>query len=212
MFTGIIKELGMVRKIARYGDIHRLEIGSKDIFKSVDIGGSVAVNGVCLTAVAKDKNTLSFDVMKETLKRSTLGALKEKDAVNLENSLKVGDPLDGHFVLGHIDCVGRIEKIRRCGDDVTITISIPDEFGLFVVEKGSVALDGISLTVVDVKAGSFSVSIIPHTLNETTLGGKNAGDKVNIEFDVIGKYIIKNEAGREDSRITENFLKSKGFE
>ena len=211
MFTGIVKEIGIIDKIRRIGAARRLAVASKDIFKTVPVGGSVAVNGVCLTVVDKKQGMLSFDVVEETLRRSNLAYLRERDRVNLEDSLKAGDPLSGHFVLAHVDCVGDIVDMQKSGRDFSIKIKIPDGFDRFVVEKGSVALDGVSLTIGDVEEGRFCVYLIPHTLKATTLGSKKVGDKTNVEFDILGKYAIKAGGLEGDPNLTESFLKEHGF-
>ena len=190
MFTGIIKELGKVRRISGLGGVYKLSVEAKDVAGGLNIGDSVAVNGACLTLTGKDKNILDFDVMGETFKRTNISMLKIGESVNLEGALRAGDPLGGHFVAGHIDCVGRIKQIKRAGDSYSIEVAFPGEYKKLVVEKGSIALDGISLTVGIVGNGSAAVHIIPHTLKVTTLGSKRPGDEVNIEFDIIGKYII----------------------
>lgn len=212
MFTGIIRELGRVKSIEKIGDTYRLEIESKSISKDINIGDSAAVNGVCLTLVKKNRDILSFDCVKETIRKTTLDGLKNNDSVNLEGSLRVGDSLGGHFVLGHIDCMGKVRSVGKRGEDASIGIEIPDEFRRLVVEKGSIAIDGISLTVGEAKDNNFKVYIIPHTLKVTTLGSKKRGDRVNIEFDVIGKYVINLEGLNRKTAITEEFLKNKGFD
>ena len=190
MFTGIVKELGKVRRISGLGRVYKLSVEAKDIACGLNIGESVAVNGACLTLTGKDKNVLDFDVMGETFKRTNISKLKPGESVNLELALRAGDPLGGHFVTGHIDCVGRIREIKRAGDSYSIEVAFPGEYKKFVVEKGSISLDGISLTVGSVGGGNAVVHIIPHTLKVTTLGSKRPGDEVNIEFDIIGKYIL----------------------
>ncbi|MCX5665738.1 MAG: riboflavin synthase, partial [Candidatus Omnitrophica bacterium] len=190
MFTGIVKELGKVRRISGLGGLYKLSVEAKNVADGSNIGDSVSINGVCLTLTAKNKNALDFDVMGETFKRTNFSKLTIGEAVNLEPALRVGDPLGGHFVTGHIDCVGRIRDIRRAGDNYSIEIAFPPEYKKLVVEKGSIALDGISLTVGSVGNSSAVVHIIPHTLKLTTLGSKRSGDEVNIEFDIIGKYIL----------------------
>jgi riboflavin synthase len=190
MFTGIVKSLGKVRRISGLGGIYKLSIEAKDITLGLNIGDSVAINGACLTLTGKDKNVMDFDVMGETFKRTNFSKLKIGESVNLEDALRAGDPLGGHFVAGHIDCVGRIREIRRAGDNYSIEVALPAEYKKLVVEKGSIALDGVSLTVGVVGNGSAVIHIIPHTLKVTTLGSKRPGDEVNIEFDIIGKYIL----------------------
>ena len=191
MFTGIIKELGRVSNISGLGKLYKLSVESKNIIDSVAIGDSVAINGVCLTLTKKDKHLLYFDVMGETMKRTNLLKLKYADPANLEDSLRVGSPLGGHFVSGHIDCVGRIKDIYKAADEVSMEVNFPDGYDNLVVEKGSIAIDGISLTIGRVRKNSVTVYIIPHTLKMTTLGFKRTGDEVNIEFDIIGKYVNK---------------------
>ena len=190
MFTGIVKELGKVYRISGLGSIYKLSVEAKDIAGGLNIGDSVAVNGVCLTLTGKDKNVLDFDVMSETFKGTNISKLKIGEFINLECALRAGDPLGGHFVTGHIDCAGRVRQISRAGDNYSIEVAFPEEYKKLVVEKGSIALDGISLTVGIVGNCSATVYIIPHTLKVTTLGSKRSGDEVNIEFDILGKYIL----------------------
>lgn len=211
MFTGIIKELGAVRKIYRAHEAYRMEISSHRIFGDVDIGDSVAVNGACLTLVEKKKGVMGFDVMEETTRRSGIAGLKVGDVVNLEGALKANGTLGGHFVLAHVDCIGMIRQVKRPGGDCLMEIAFPTEFAHLVVEKGSVAIDGVSLTVGAVKSDVLSVYLIPHTLKATNLGSKRAGDSVNIEFDIIGKHVARFKSPGSGSRITEDFLKDKGF-
>lgn len=207
MFTGIIKEIGRVRGLNRSGIICKLDIESGEIHKTAGTGDSVAVNGVCLTLTGKNKNILSFDVMDETLRKTVLGALANNDPVNLEGSVRADGTFGGHFVTGHVDCVGRIKEIRKGG----ISIEIPSDLAHLVVEKGSVCMDGVSLTVGDIRNNVFTVYLIPHTLKTTTLGFKKSGDALNIEFDIIGKYCARLIEKSPASRISEGFLKAKGF-
>ncbi|MDP3791183.1 MAG: riboflavin synthase [Candidatus Omnitrophota bacterium] len=192
MFTGIIKELGSLRGISGLGNIYKLSIEAKDIASGLIIGDSVSVNGACLTLTEKDKNIIKFDVMAETMRKTTLGKLKPQDLVNLEDALKAGGSIGGHFVTGHIDCVGRVKDVRRASGEVSIDVTFPEEYSYLVVDKGSIALDGISLTIGKVLKNSVTVYIIPHTLKITTLGAKRIGDEINIEFDIIGKYVANN--------------------
>ena len=211
MFTGLIRELKPIRAFTRSGNVYRLEAVSDIIVRDTAIGDSVSINGVCLTLTEKKKDALVFDVMEETVRRTSLASIKIGDKVNLEDSLKAGGPLGGHFVLGHIDCVGKVKKIENAGGEYIIEIKFPEEFSHLVVEKGSVALDGISLTVGEVGRGSFKVYIIPHTLKITNLSSRLAGDTVNIEFDIIGKYLSRFRSLDKKSGVTEQFLKQMGF-
>lgn len=191
MFTGIIIELGKVYEINRIAQGARLKIFSEKLI--TDIGDSISVNGVCLTIseIDKEKGILSFDVSHETLQKTTLGELKKNDPVNLEPALTLQAPLGGHLVSGHVEGVGVIKKIEKIGNDLKIEISTPEEILKYCIKKGSIAVDGVSLTIVDLFSSSFTVVIIPHTAKMTTLRFKKAGDRVNLESDIIAKYIEK---------------------
>ncbi|MFA4889735.1 MAG: riboflavin synthase [Candidatus Omnitrophota bacterium] len=187
MFSGIIEELGQVRRVTKQGGIATLEVEARKVLAEVKIGDSIAVNGTCLTVVKAGSETLSFEVMPETGKVSNLGALKIRDKVNLERSLKIGERLSGHFVSGHIDCQGVIRQKRYCSGGLLLEIAVPPEFIKYLLLKGSVAIDGISLTLQKSRSNTFGVNIIPHTLKNTTLGFKGPSEKVNIEFDLLIK-------------------------
>jgi riboflavin synthase len=191
VFTGIVKELGVVRRIDAAGDICKLEISCRGVSENASVGGSVAVNGVCLTVTRKTESVLCFDVMAETVRRTALSGLHSGDAVNLEESLTPSGALDGHFVLGHVDCVGTVKEVRSKGGEFIMRIAFPGAFGDLLVDKGSVAVDGVSLTVGEAGKDAFSVYLIPHTLKATALGSRKPGSSVNIEFDIIGKYIAR---------------------
>ena len=187
MFTGIIEELGKVKSITRQGKVILLTIEADKVLADTKIGDSISVNGCCLTIVKKGKNTLDFEMMAETAGLTNLGALFVSERVNLERSLKMGDRISGHFVLGHVDCRGIIRSKGYSQGNLVFVIAFPREFYKYVVPKGSVSLDGISLTVAENKGTALSVYIIPHTLKNTTLGFKGPSDKVNIEFDILVK-------------------------
>jgi len=211
LFTGLIQEIGTVRSLTR-GTVGRLVIDSGKIAGEVAIGDSVAINGVCLTVTAINGAELSFDAVPETLSRSTLGDLRTGDKVNLEPSLRAGQMLGGHFVQGHVDGIGKIESNRSLGESQVIRISAPREVMRYVVEKGSIAVDGISLTVASYDSSGFTIAVIPHTLAATTLQDKHAGDRVNLETDIIGRYVEKflvNRGG--SSGVTEEILRDAGF-
>ena len=211
MFTGLIKESGKVKRLTREGRLYRLEVESKEIFKRAAIGDSVSVNGVCLTITGKENGCVSFDVMEETLSKSSISKLKINDAVNLEDALRAGEPFGGHFVLGHVDCIGDIAGIKRSGDSVSVEIKFPEEFKNLLVERGSVAVDGISLTIGEIRNNSFFIHIIPHTLDNTTLRQKRQGDKINIEFDILGKYALKAGKSNHPQGVDENLLRENGW-
>ena len=189
MFTGIVEELGTVRSLKRTSRESRLQIGAKKILEDIHIGDSIAVNGVCLTVVLFSEGEFTVDVMNETFSRSSLGNLRIGDEVNLERAMPANGRFGGHIVSGHIDGTARIKACFDDGNAKWYEIAAGPELLDGIVMKGSVAIDGISLTVAKVTASSFSVSIIPHTLDATVLRNKRPGDVVNIETDVIGKYV-----------------------
>jgi riboflavin synthase len=189
VFSGIIEDLGTVKSLKPTDKGALITIGTHLSAARIRIGDSIACSGACLTVVAKGRGTLSMDVSAETLRRTALGGLKAADPINLERSLTLGTLLNGHLVSGHVDGVGKIVSIRPEGDSRLFTFEVAPEQARYLVEKGSVAVDGISLTVFDVKGGRFTCALIPHTLKVTTLGSKRPGDAVNIESDLLAKYI-----------------------
>lgn len=189
MFTGLVAELGTVEKLARQGESYHLTVAAKKIMNNLKIGDSVAVNGACLTIVHLDDNTFTADVMPETVRLTNIGDLHTGDRVNLERTLRLCDGLDGHIVSGHIEGLGTIISQRPEGIAIVVTFAAEGRLLKYILPKGSIAIDGISLTVTEVTETGFSVSLIPHTAKETTLGFKNIGDKVNLETDIIGKYV-----------------------
>lgn len=191
MFTGIIIEMGKVLSLSRKGKGGSISVRSDIVCRDAVIGDSISINGVCLTVVEKKENTLFFDISDETMGSTNLGQLRKGDMVNLEPALRPDGKLGGHFVTGHVDGIGNIKSKEALGDAFKIVISAPEEITGLLVEKGSVAIDGISLTVVDVWNKEFSVVIIPHTAKVTTIGLKKVGDTVNLEADIIGKYVAK---------------------
>ncbi len=194
MFTGLVEGIGTVAGITSEGDGVRLGIdapGSLATSEPPSIGDSISINGCCLTVVSTDRARWEFQAGSETLSRTNLGQLSPGDRVNLERSLRADARLGGHFVQGHIDAVGHVERIIREGEWVTMWFTVPAHLTRQMVSKGSIAVDGISLTLVDVTENGFSVALIPHTLKETTLGLRHEGDPVNIETDILGKYCEK---------------------
>ena len=212
MFTGIVEEIGTVKKIAR-GQKAYLEIQADRIFSDIHIGDSIAVNGVCLTVTGFSGKVFTADVMNETFSRSSLGSLKAGSHVNLERAMSANGRFGGHIVSGHIDGTGKIINIKKDGNAVWYKISADENIIKYTVEKGSIAIDGISLTVARVERDNFSVSIIPHTSEETILSEKKPGDTVNLENDIIGKYVERflNFDKTEKSDITRDFLAKYGF-
>lgn len=189
MFTGLVEEKGKLINIIKTGDGLQLTFSSSKVNSDMVLGSSIAVNGVCLTAVNLDGNKFSVDVMEETLKKSNLGKLAVGDNVNLERPLQAEARLGGHFVLGHVDTTGIVKEIKELSASHFLTISFNKEFRKYLIFVGSVAIDGVSMTVAEVNADSFSVGIIPHTWEETVFSDKKPGDLVNLEFDVLGKYV-----------------------
>jgi riboflavin synthase len=196
MFTGIIQSTGEVVGVESIGTGRRLSVRA-DLLRERSIGASVAVSGVCLTVVARDGDVCDFDVAPETMSRSTLGELSSGDRVNLETPLRAGDDLGGHIVQGHVDEVGTIASATDGGDERRVRVRVRPESSRYIVEKGSVTLDGVSLTVSSVRDDEFEVVLIPHTLAVTTLGEANAGRRLNVEVDVIGKYVERQLAARQ---------------
>lgn len=191
MFTGLVQQLGVVAKMNREGSGARLVIHAPDFAQDVVHGESIAINGVCLTVVAGCSEACTFEVSPETLRRTNLGELQSGSRVNLERALRLSDRLGGHIMQGHVDGMGRLTDRRPDGDWEIFWFGCPSELTSQMVSKGSIAVDGVSLTLVDVAAESFSVALIPHTLDNTTLGGKAVGGTVNIETDVLAKYVAK---------------------
>lgn len=206
MFTGIIEETGIILNAK-----NPLTIKVAKILEDIHIGDSVAVNGVCLTVTKYDKHTITLDVMQETYSRTNLGSLKAGSIVNIERAMSANGRFGGHIVSGHIDGTGILTNITNDGIAKWLTISAPKEILKYIIMKGSVALDGVSLTVAYTDNNCFKVSVIPHTQKETTLFQKSIGSKLNIENDIVGKYIEKFLTIQKDSNITIDFLKENGF-
>lgn len=211
MFTGIIQNIGKINGVEKKGKSAKIIIEHESLLADIKVGDSVAVDGVCLTVVEFSQSMIKTDVSEETLRLTTLGTMKTGDKVNLEKSLTPSTQMGGHFVTGHIDGVGNIA--RKAVEDafVIIDFNIPNELQKQIVKKGSVAADGISLTVAEVFESGFRVAIIPHTMKITTLSVKKVGDKVNIETDIIAKYVQRFLSVQRKSGVDEVFLKEHGF-
>ena len=216
MFTGIIEETGTVRNVSIQGSSGSIRIEASLVLSGTRQGDSIAVNGVCLTVTSMDKKSFTADVMAETLRRSNLGQLKSGDLVNLERAMPADGRFGGHIVSGHIDGTGTISRLEEEGNATWVYIRTSQDILALIVEKGSIAIDGISLTVAKVGNEDFAVSIIPHTSLHTTLLKKKVGAVVNLENDIVGKYVqrlLGQKAPEEPhrSRITEEFLRENGF-
>jgi riboflavin synthase len=192
MFTGLVQKLGRIAHVEPDGHGgQNLRIHEPELAPTLVLGESISVNGVCLTVISQTAQEFAFQAGPETLNKTNLGLLKVGDPVNLERALRVGDALGGHFVTGHIDTVGKIREQIPSGEWQTYWFDIPEEFDSLIVQKGSIAIDGVSLTVVDAEPSRISVMLIPHTLANTTLGSKHVGDVVNLEFDLLAKHVQK---------------------
>ena len=217
MFTGIVEEKGKVRYIQLTGESGILAVKARKVLEGTRIGDSIAVNGACLTVVKISGNAFTADIMPETVKLTNLRNLKSGDKVNLERTLKLSDGLDGHIVSGHVEGIGVIMSKKTEGIAEIVTVKTPPQLLKYIIKKGSIAIDGISLTVTEVTGSGFSVSLIPHTAKETTLGFKKPGDEVNLETDIIGKYVehllnFKTFAGAENKNtLTKSLLFENGF-
>lgn len=217
MFTGLIEEIGKIKHISKGSRSFQFTIEAEKVLNDLKLGDSVATNGACLTVVSKNKSDFTVDIMAETVKRTNFSALKTGDRVNLERAMRLNDRLGGHLVSGHIDGTGKITGIKK--EDIAHIVSIESEKEIIaqMLNKASVAIDGISLTIIAVDENKFSVSIIPHTAGETTLLKKKIGDVVNLETDLIGKYVLnflkqnKNENPAKPSRLNMDFLAENGF-
>lgn len=218
MFTGIIEEVGTVHLLERRGSGSRIAINAKKVLEDAEIGDSICVNGVCLTVASLSTDSFLADIMPETISRTSFARLRPGSLVNLEPALRVGARLGGHIVSGHVDGVGIISSMSQDSDAVRMSVQADVQIMAGIVEKGSVALEGISLTVSDVQPGAFEVSLIPHTFAHTNLVAKRIGDMVNIEDDILGKYVFRALEGRvnahnaaEGCGLTEGKLSEYGF-
>ncbi len=211
MFTGIIEEIGTVKQVQNSTAACILTVSAKAVLSDVHIGDSIAVNGTCLTVCWTDGSSFSADVMPETMRRTNLGRLYPGSKVNLERAMPANGRLGGHIVSGHIDGTGTIKKLQREENAVWVTVSADASLLRYIIEKGSVAIDGISLTVARVTRQDFSVSVIPHTAQETTLLSRSPGDAVNLECDIIAKYTEKLLCPQQQSNISAEFLSQHGF-
>ncbi|MEA3305745.1 MAG: riboflavin synthase [Candidatus Omnitrophota bacterium] len=210
MFSGIIEERARVGKILKEKRNCRLIIKCAIVSNDTKAGDSISVNGVCLTVTGIEGKSLSFDIMEETLRATSFSGTSTGDVVNLERALKAGARISGHFVTGHVDCVAKVISITAMPNDYTMEIEVPEDGSAYIAKKGSIAVDGVSLTIAEAENNSLKVCLIPFTLKETSLGLKKAGDEVNIEFDILSKYSVRDSAPAK-SKIDTGFLKEHGF-
>ncbi|MCF7804904.1 MAG: riboflavin synthase [Candidatus Marinimicrobia bacterium] len=211
MFTGIIEEKGTVKRFQRRGERFDLDISATQVLDNMKIDDSISVNGVCLTVIRVDNDGFGAQVVPQTVQKSAIGDIRPGDAVNLERALAAGDRFGGHFVQGHVDGVGEIQSISRDEDHATMSVSIPEELSKFCVDQGSIAIDGISLTIASLENTIVKIAVIPHTLKQTTLGERGPGDRVNIEIDMLSKYVRRHLQGADESSITMDWLREQGY-
>jgi len=216
LFTGLVAEKGVVEKIVKDRLSATLTLRAQMVAGGLEIGESIAVNGVCLTVTDFDATTFTVDVMLETLKKTNLGLLRPGSRVNLERALRLGDRLGGHLVTGHVDGTGVVARLREFSIATEMWVEVPPELEKYLVPRGSVALDGVSLTIADLQPGALMVSLIPHTKEITTLGEKKIGDVLNIETDILGKYVhhllsAKETKETREGGISKSFLAEHGF-
>ncbi len=199
MFTGLVEETGKLEKKFKTGEGFQFTFSALKIFDDLDIGSSISVNGCCLTVVKKEDKTFSVDAIEETLKKTNLGMLEVGNRVNLERPLKADARLGGHFVLGHVDTTGIVKEIKELSNSHFMKITFPDKFKSYLIYVGSISIDGVSMTVAELEDNWFGVGIIPFTWQETVFSDKKVGDKVNLEFDVLGKYVERIMEGKQDN-------------
>jgi len=211
MFTGLVEEIGTIEQIRKHRGTLRFTISAKEVVKDVAIDDSVALNGVCLTVVEFSKSNFQVEAVEETLGKTTLGSLITSSQVNLERSLRFSDRMGGHFVQGHVDAVGEVAVVQRQEGGVLLSIKLPAHLLKYVISEGSIAMDGVSLTIARLQENQITISLIPHTLAKTTLVNLKAGDGVNIEVDLIGKYVERILTRPNQSKISEGWLEEMGY-
>ena len=212
MFTGIIEEIGSIGSIKNRGEFIRFEINAGEILTDLAVDDSVAVNGVCLTAVAVTTTGFDVEAVQETLRKTNLGSMKVGNKVNLERALTFSKRLGGHIVQGHVDCTGSVSKLQRQGEGgLLFSVKVPKEKLKYIISEGSIAINGVSLTVARLTGNELTISLIPHTLENTTLSACKVGDGVNIEVDLIGKYVESILSKSPSNTLTEDWIKQQGF-
>jgi riboflavin synthase len=211
MFTGLIEEIGHVKSIQRHGTSLRLAIGADKVLEGVKIDDSICVSGVCLTVITQDENSFTVQVVDETLRKTSLGNLNVGARVNLERALRPSDRLGGHFVQGHVDGVARVVSFENQSSGKLLRVELPNALLPYVIPQGSIALEGVSLTVARIEGNHIGIALIPHTLTSTTLGEARVGDALNVETDLLGKYIARLMQFSKEGGLTENKLKEWGY-
>ena len=211
MFTGLIETTGLVENLNQRGNYLALTVKSALPGEQLNMGESIACHGACLTVIAKDKGTFTVEVSQETAARVDMARFRAGSRINLERALQMGSRLGGHLVSGHVDTIGRVDYLKSIGRSLELAVTFDPGFDTLVIDKGSIAIDGVSLTINQCRSGRFSVNLIPHTGQVTTLSGLKAGESVNLEFDAIGKYILKFQQISSSRGITEEMLRESGW-
>lgn len=214
MFTGIIEEIGKIEKITPIAGGITLNLKAEKILEDIRVNDSVCIDGVCLTVTKSDKNSFWVDAVGATLDKSTFNGIRADALVNLERSVRLSDRLGGHLVQGHVNGIGTISEIKKLGENYLVKILIPDELEKYLIKEGSIAINGISLTIADLNKNEISISVIPHTWQNTNLKDKKVNEKVNVEIDILAKYVEKllaKRSGNSDKNITESWLKELGY-
>ena len=211
MFTGLIEDVGTITDLGARGNYRVLTIASRLADETLKLGDSVDCDGACLTVVGINSDTFVVEASQETAARTILGTYRRGSRLNLERALQAGARLGGHFVLGHVDCTGTVEIARKVGESLEITVAFDKKYDPLVIEKGSIAINGISLTINSETPGSLTVNLIPHSVAQTTIGDFQSGQKVNLEFDLIGKYILKIHGSKQSKTLTSDILRESGW-
>jgi len=211
MFTGLIETVGMLKELKSRGNYKILTVLSDILPDDIKLGESIACDGVCLTVVEVKKDAFVVEASHETAERSVLNRYKTGARINLERALRVGDRLGGHFVSGHIDDTGTVDFLKPVGESWELAVKYDTAHDIYIVEKGSIAINGLSLTVNKCRPGWFNVNLIPHTVKETTIGDLKSGDRVNLEFDLVGKYIVKLNDHKDKKGLTNDILRESGW-
>jgi riboflavin synthase len=211
MFTGLIEEIGIIKSIAVIGGGKRIVVECKEILSDTKVDDSISINGICQTVVKMNPNSFEFDSVEETIKKTTIRFWKENQKVNLERALKLSDRLGGHLVMGHVDTVGEIIRINKLQSSIIYEVAFPESFSKYIIQHGSITINGTSLTIANHTNTALEVSIIPHTLTKTLINDLRNGDQVNLEFDMIGKYVEKLLGGNNISGLTLNKLEELGY-
>jgi len=211
MFTGLIEEVGTIRELRRSGNRYEMTVNARTVTGDINIDDSISVNGVCLTVVDFSDTYFKVQIVQQTIQKSALENYSAGDRVNLERAMAAGDRFGGHFVQGHIDGTGEVADWQRSQDDIRLRVQLGDDLMRFCMDQGSICIDGVSLTIAGIQAGLLEVALIPHTMKMTTLGERKSGDRVNIEVDILSKYVFRHQHPENESGMTMEWLREQGF-